>query len=137
MFSSRTPASLQPNHLTQTLTRLRERGAEWIDLTVSNPTRVGLPYAAEEILAALGDPRALTYEPAAFGPLKDGQLPFAGAGCGSVGARSGPLRTSFRSVRGAASPSGRHVLPCRMIRRGTQSSATASRDTWLPSVLKA
>ncbi len=34
-----------------------------MDLTLSNPTRAGLIYPHEEILAALGDPRSLTYEP--------------------------------------------------------------------------
>lgn len=67
MFSGRTPRSLEPNHLTQTLARLRERGMEWVDLTLSNPTAVGLPYPAKEILDALRDPRALTYQPTPLG----------------------------------------------------------------------
>ncbi len=65
--------------------------------------------------------------PDAFGPLKDGQLPFASAGRGSAGGRSGPERTIFRSGIGSASPSGRHVLALRIMRRGTQSSLTAVR----------
>src|SRR6187200_2169333 len=38
--------------------------------------------------------------PLAFGPRKDGQLPFAGAAAGSVGATSGPVRTILRSGTG-------------------------------------
>lgn len=67
MFSRRTPPSLEPSILSQTLARLRERGTAWVDLTVSNPTRAGLPYPAREILDALKDPRCLTYEPLPFG----------------------------------------------------------------------
>jgi len=38
-----------------------------LDLTESNPTRVGFAYPADEILSALGDARALVYEPAPAG----------------------------------------------------------------------
>jgi alanine-synthesizing transaminase len=38
-----------------------------LDLTESNPTRAGLPYAREAILAAIARPASLVYEPAAFG----------------------------------------------------------------------
>ncbi|HEY3440967.1 MAG TPA: pyridoxal phosphate-dependent aminotransferase [Paludibaculum sp.] len=67
LFSRRTPASLEPNRLSNTLDALRAAGAPLIDLTVSNPTRVNLPYPREEILAALHDPAALGYEPTAQG----------------------------------------------------------------------
>ena len=40
-----------------------------LDLTASNPTRVGLEYDAEAILAALGSERALDYDPQAKGLL--------------------------------------------------------------------
>jgi aspartate/methionine/tyrosine aminotransferase len=41
-----------------------ERGERRIyDLTVSNPTRCGFVYDAEGLLGALGDPRALVYDP--------------------------------------------------------------------------
>jgi aspartate/methionine/tyrosine aminotransferase len=36
-------------------------------LTESNPTNTGVPYAAERIRAALGDPAVLSYEPSPFG----------------------------------------------------------------------
>jgi aspartate/methionine/tyrosine aminotransferase len=38
-----------------------------LDLTESNPTHAGIPYAEAEILAALAKPEVLSYEPAAFG----------------------------------------------------------------------
>ena len=47
--------------------RLRAGGAALIDLTESNPTRAGLAYPADEIRAALADPRALEYAPDARG----------------------------------------------------------------------
>ena len=37
-----------------------------VDLTVTNPTRVGLPYPSD-LLASLSDARALSYDPAPFG----------------------------------------------------------------------
>ena len=42
-------------------------GATVLDLTTSNPTTVGVDYPQEEILKALAQPNALTYEPAARG----------------------------------------------------------------------
>jgi len=61
--------SLEPNRLSLTLDALRAAGAPLIDLTVSNPTRVNLPYPREELLAALHEPAVLTYEPTARGLL--------------------------------------------------------------------
>lgn len=69
MFSGRTPASLSPNRLTRALAELKAAGAPILDLTVSNPTREGIAYPREEILAALQDARSLTYEPTARGLL--------------------------------------------------------------------
>ena len=66
-FSERTPGDYAPNRLNSMLAALRAAGAPIIDLTVSNPTRVGLAYPGDELLAALADPRALTYEPSAQG----------------------------------------------------------------------
>src|SRR4029077_19411505 len=63
LFSQRTPASMEPNRLSVMLNALRAAGAPLIDLTVSNPTRVNLPYPREEILAALHEKAVLTYEP--------------------------------------------------------------------------
>jgi alanine-synthesizing transaminase len=69
MFSTRIPASLESNRLTQALERLREQNRPIIDLTESNPTRAGFDYPAD-LLGALSNPRALTYTPEAFGLLE-------------------------------------------------------------------
>lgn len=69
-FSSRTPPSYAPNRLSLTANGLRAAGARLLDLTVSNPTRTGLPYPRADILDALGDPRSLAYEPCAAGLLE-------------------------------------------------------------------
>ena len=44
MFSARLPEDLHSNPLTRALRRLQAGGISFIDLTVSNPTRVGLCY---------------------------------------------------------------------------------------------
>ena len=67
MFSSRLNWDLRANRLAEALEARRCRGAEILDLTESNPTRAGLSYPAEEIVAALGDRRAAVYEPAPAG----------------------------------------------------------------------
>lgn len=66
MFSSRLPPTLTPNRLTQAVSTRRARGAAILDLTETNPSRVGLPYPPG-LLAPLGDPEALAYEPSARG----------------------------------------------------------------------
>lgn len=48
---------------------MRKAGARILDLTESNPTRAGFVYPSTEILAALADPRAMTYEPSPRGLL--------------------------------------------------------------------
>ncbi|MFZ0961756.1 MAG: pyridoxal phosphate-dependent aminotransferase [Terriglobia bacterium] len=63
MFSSRTNWPLSPNRLSLLLCERRARGLPILDLTESNPTRCGFGFDAEEILAPLHNPRALTYEP--------------------------------------------------------------------------
>jgi alanine-synthesizing transaminase len=63
MFSQRTGWKLAQNRLTQTLEELRRNGACILDLTASNPTRVGLQYDAPAILNALVAPEALDYDP--------------------------------------------------------------------------
>jgi alanine-synthesizing transaminase len=45
----------------------RSAGAAILDLTESNPTAAGFAYPSDRILAALADPRALRYQPAAAG----------------------------------------------------------------------
>ncbi|MCE1228145.1 MAG: pyridoxal phosphate-dependent aminotransferase [Firmicutes bacterium] len=63
MTSSRLPADLRAN----TLEEARRSVGEYIDLTVSNPTRCGLPYAQDTIRQALSEPSVLTYEADAAG----------------------------------------------------------------------
>jgi aspartate/methionine/tyrosine aminotransferase len=66
MLSQRLPASSAPNRLSRAVAALRAAGEPYLDLTESNPTRVGLPYP-EDLLAPLADPRALRYDPQPFG----------------------------------------------------------------------
>lgn len=65
-FSARLPDRLQPNAVSVAVETLRASGTPLVDLTESNPTRVGLPYPAG-LLASLSGPRALLYEPAPLG----------------------------------------------------------------------
>ncbi|MCC6540100.1 MAG: pyridoxal phosphate-dependent aminotransferase [Bryobacterales bacterium] len=66
-YSSRLPWSAPQNALTQRLAVRRAAGLPILDLTESNPTRAGIAYPGEELLRALADPAALTYEPTAEG----------------------------------------------------------------------
>lgn len=65
MFSSRVPDDRAPNRLTLALARARQSG-ELIDLTLSNPTRAGIPYPAD-LLNGLADAASLNYAPSPFG----------------------------------------------------------------------
>jgi alanine-synthesizing transaminase len=69
MFSERTNWRLAQNRLTQAIAAARAKGAELLDLTASNPTRVGLEYDAPAILGALASERSLDYDPQAKGLL--------------------------------------------------------------------
>ena len=103
MFSSRLHWDLRPNRLAEAQGAKRRQGAEILDLTESNPTRAGLAYPAKEILAALGDGRALVYEPAPAGlhgahiakPAWALGLPIDGAAASSIA----PAVVSDRSGR--------------------------------------
>lgn len=66
MFSNRVPASLTPNRLSAALVIARTRGRQLLDLTVSNPTQVGLA-ADPSLLAALADTRGVEYRPEPLG----------------------------------------------------------------------
>ncbi len=63
MFSRRLPWPVEPNRIARLLREKRRRGEAILDLTESNPTRVGLDYPAEEIAAALADGGAAAYDP--------------------------------------------------------------------------
>jgi alanine-synthesizing transaminase len=67
MFSTRTPRDLTPNPLSLAIAEKRRSGARLYDLTQSNPTRAGIAYPSERILAALATPAGLRYEPDARG----------------------------------------------------------------------
>ena len=69
MFSNRTAWKLAPNRFSQMQKTMQESGATILDLTVSNPTRVGLPYDLNAVLKSLIRPEALDYEPQAKGIL--------------------------------------------------------------------
>ncbi len=70
MFSDRTNWKLAQNPLTRAIEKARASGGKLLDLTASNPTRVGLRYDASAILAALGSPRSMDYDPQAKGLLE-------------------------------------------------------------------
>jgi len=65
VFSTRVPDDRHPNDFARALARARARGP-LLDLTVSNPTRVGIQYP-HDLLAPLASAAALTYQPAALG----------------------------------------------------------------------
>ncbi len=69
MFSSRLQRDVAPNRLAVALARARAAGRSLIDLTESNPTRVGLEYPAD-LLSPLGDAKGLCYAPDPSGMLE-------------------------------------------------------------------
>jgi aspartate/methionine/tyrosine aminotransferase len=69
MFSSRTPADLSTNRLSELLHAARAEGRPIIDLTESNPTRAGFAYP-EDLLLPLGDAGGLAYAPSPFGLIE-------------------------------------------------------------------
>jgi alanine-synthesizing transaminase len=76
MFSDRTNWKLTQNRFTQALEETRASRAEILDLTVSNPTRIGLQYDERAILASLASPSSLDYDPLAKG-LREAREPVA------------------------------------------------------------
>lgn len=66
MFSSRLPGQLTPNALSAVVAQRRQAGVRLLDLTTSNPTRVGVSYP-DDLLRDLASPAGLTYTPDAFG----------------------------------------------------------------------
>ena len=63
MFSRRVPSDHSANRLSAAVQRRRAAGAPIIDLTESNPTRCGFRLDTEALLASLGHPGSLVYEP--------------------------------------------------------------------------
>ncbi|HEY7099520.1 MAG TPA: pyridoxal phosphate-dependent aminotransferase [Terriglobales bacterium] len=70
MFSKRTDWKLSPNRFTQAQQRVKESGAEILDLTVSNPTRAEVMYDSDAILAGLNQAGILDYDPQPKGLLQ-------------------------------------------------------------------
>lgn len=66
MFSNRLPGHAEVNALSRTVAALEASGTALVDLTESNPTRVGLPYPAGLLDEAASD-RALCYDPHPLG----------------------------------------------------------------------
>jgi aspartate/methionine/tyrosine aminotransferase len=66
MVSSRLPSSLEPNALARAIHGRRRGAGGVLDLTESNPTRVGLTYPPG-LLAPLADARAIDYDPQPLG----------------------------------------------------------------------
>ena len=69
MFSHRTSWKLAQNALTRAIEEARQAGANLLDLTTSNPTRAGLKYDSENLLAAFSNDKALDYDPQSKGLL--------------------------------------------------------------------
>jgi len=65
-FSSRLPPIIEANELSAAIGAARAGGVDFVDLTESNPTSVGLP-CPEHILEPLADVRAQRYRPEPFG----------------------------------------------------------------------
>ncbi len=67
MFAHRLAWPNRVNRLAALLEEKRRQGRPILDLTESNPTRVGLDYPVEEIRRAIADPGIAAYEPSARG----------------------------------------------------------------------
>lgn len=67
MFSRRTAHERTHNRLAVGLERARKSGEPLLDLTLSNPTVAGIPYAPEVLRAVLDAPHVDRYEPHPFG----------------------------------------------------------------------
>jgi alanine-synthesizing transaminase len=99
MFSTRVPTDLAPNRLTTAELSIRARGIRLIDLTETNPTRVGLAYP-DDVLAALAAPAGMSYDPHPFG-----------------------LANARQTIAGEIGTGGRAVDPARVILTASTSEA--------------
>lgn len=95
MFSTRTRWDLRPNRLSRLLEEKRRAGVRVLDLTESNPTRVGLRVPGD-LLAPLARPEGQRYEPSPFG------LPAARAAVAADFARRGVAVDPDRLVLAAS-----------------------------------
>lgn len=69
IFSERTNWTLQTNAFTRALADLRASGREILDLTVGNPTEVGIQCDREVVLGALVNPEIMHHDPQPRGLL--------------------------------------------------------------------
>lgn len=69
MFARRTQWRLAQNRYSAALNQARERGAELLDLTVSNPTQCKFQFDSTTILSSLARPELLEYDPQPQGLL--------------------------------------------------------------------
>jgi alanine-synthesizing transaminase len=69
MFASRTDWKRSPNRLAAALERHQQSGRKFVDLTASNPTKVGLQFDETVIRNSLSRPEVLDYSPHAKGLL--------------------------------------------------------------------
>ena len=69
IFSERTNWTLQTNAFTRALADLRASGREILDLTVGNPTEVGIQCDRDVVLGALVNPEIMHYDPQPRGLL--------------------------------------------------------------------
>jgi len=83
VFSSRLPRRLSANAFSLAVADLRRRGVALADLTITNPTRVGLAYP-EGLLEPLADVRGLTYDPQPFGLMSAREAVAAAMSTGDV-----------------------------------------------------
>jgi aspartate/methionine/tyrosine aminotransferase len=67
MFSDRTNWRLAHNRFTRAVEEVRASGGRLLDLSASNPTRVGLDFNPQAILQSLASPQVLDYDPQAKG----------------------------------------------------------------------
>jgi hypothetical protein len=67
MLSGRSHLDLRKNRLSAAIEQRVQSGRASLDLTVSNPTRVGLPENGAAILASLSSEAGLRYQPEPFG----------------------------------------------------------------------
>jgi len=66
IFSERLPPSLAANAIARAVDARRRAGLDLIDLTESNPTRVGIDYP-RDLFSPLADPAGLVYDPQPLG----------------------------------------------------------------------
>jgi alanine-synthesizing transaminase len=67
MFSDRTNWRVAQNRFTHAVEEVRASGRGLLDVSASNPTRVGLEFNGRAILQSLASPQALDYDPQAKG----------------------------------------------------------------------